>query len=268
MTSTAAHVPVGQPLHGASFGQAVQRFFQGYVKFSGRASRSEFWWAMLFTTLVALVASIPYWVALGGIMARAAETQGAALDEAALAEEFAGLTSGMLLGIGLLALVSLAFLLPTYAVMWRRLQDANFHGAFSLLNLVGFGIVPLVMCFLPSNPAGAQYDPARRAGGAYSTGGVYSAGGAYSAGYAGQAGYDAAWSAPAPAPQPYSAPASQQPYGGQPYSGQPYGQSYGGQSYGGQSYGGQPYGDQPYGDRPYGDRPYDDQSSGNGPKQP
>ena len=43
------------PLYGATFGQAVKRFFKNYVKFSGRASRSEFWFAYLFTILVGII---------------------------------------------------------------------------------------------------------------------------------------------------------------------------------------------------------------------
>ena len=42
------------PLPGASFGEAVKRFFQRYAQFRGYASRSEFWWVALFNGLVGL----------------------------------------------------------------------------------------------------------------------------------------------------------------------------------------------------------------------
>lgn len=159
--SISTTVPVGQPLHGASFGQAIKRFFKGYVVFSGRASRHEFWWAMLFTFLVSLVIQIPFWIVWAMFMVRTVSiTESSA---ASAAPGIFGLGGAMLLLIGLVVLLALGLLLPTYAVMWRRLQDANFHGAFALLSIVGFGIVPLVMCALPSNPAGAQFDPAYRA---------------------------------------------------------------------------------------------------------
>lgn len=233
VSSTSTATPVGQPLHGASFGQAVKRFFQGYVKFAGRASRSEFWWAMLFTSIVALLASIPYWIAFGAVMARAAETQGSAVaDSTALTEELAALTGSMLLGLGLLFVVSLAFLLPTYAVMWRRLQDANFHGAFTLLNLVGVGIVPLIMCFLPSNPAGARFDPGHAGQLDVAYGQPYPAapyGHAAPFGQAAPYGDPAAYAPPQPSGQ-HAAPVQPPPYGqpqsysGMQYDGQPYGQ--------------------------------------------
>lgn len=39
------------------FGKAIALFFKNYVNFSGRATRSEYWWAYLFTALVSFVAS-------------------------------------------------------------------------------------------------------------------------------------------------------------------------------------------------------------------
>ena len=42
------------------FGQAVALFFKNYVNFKGRAGRSEYWFAVLFTSLVSLAAYIPY----------------------------------------------------------------------------------------------------------------------------------------------------------------------------------------------------------------
>lgn len=207
-TSTAGLPPVGQPLHGASFGQAIKRFFQGYVQFSGRASRSEFWWAMLFSFLVSLVAQIPFWIAYVGVIARAIDAENAGVGSTVDPSYVLAPLGAMLGWLALLLVVSLALLLPTYAAMWRRLQDANFHGAFALLSIVGFGIVPLIMCILPSNPAGVQYDPAYRA--------------ASGQGYGQPVGF-------APPPQPYGqAPFGQAPSGqpSQPYGQQP-GQGYG-----------------------------------------
>ena len=185
--SISSVVPVGQPLPGASFRQAIGRFFRGYVVFSGRASRSEFWWAMLFTSLVSLVVQIPFWIAYVHLIVRTIELD-ERLESNTPPEAIVGPLGAMVGWLALLLVVALALLLPTYAVMWRRLQDANFHGAIALASLVGFGIVPLVMCALPSSPAGVQYDPAYRA---------------QMATY----GY----------PQPYG----QQPYGQQPYGQQP-----------------------------------------------
>ena len=163
--SISSVVPVGQPLPGASFRQAIGRFFRGYVAFSGRASLSEFWWAMLFTFLVSLVVQIPFWAVWAAFMTQviaAATSTGTGMGTSIDPLTFA-LSGGMLGTIGIMLVVSLALALPTYAVMWRRLQDASFHGAFALLSLIGASIVPLVMCVFPSNPVGIRFDPAYRA---------------------------------------------------------------------------------------------------------
>ena len=57
--------PQGYPNPNAGkvdFGTAIKLFFSNYANFSGRASKSEYWWTVLFTFLVGL---IPYlgWVA-------------------------------------------------------------------------------------------------------------------------------------------------------------------------------------------------------------
>ncbi|AGJ77469.1 Putative ABC transporter [Cutibacterium avidum 44067] len=38
-----------------SFGRAVKLFFKNYAVFNGRASRSEYWWVILFSSLVGMV---------------------------------------------------------------------------------------------------------------------------------------------------------------------------------------------------------------------
>jgi uncharacterized membrane protein YhaH (DUF805 family) len=51
-------------------------------------------------------------------------------------------------------------LLPSLAVLVRRLHDVNLAGWFALLGLVPFlgAIFVLVVTLLPSNPAGARFD--------------------------------------------------------------------------------------------------------------
>lgn len=43
------------PYYGCPPIEAVKRFFQKYVKFSGRASRSEYWWVQLFIFIVYVI---------------------------------------------------------------------------------------------------------------------------------------------------------------------------------------------------------------------
>lgn len=47
-----------RPKPGCSFGEAVSRFWRGYVQFDGRSSRSEYWFATLFCVLCSMGASL------------------------------------------------------------------------------------------------------------------------------------------------------------------------------------------------------------------
>lgn len=51
---TTTQIAFSEPLYGASFPQAVLRFFRKYATFSGRASRREYWWWVLANVLVSL----------------------------------------------------------------------------------------------------------------------------------------------------------------------------------------------------------------------
>ena len=244
--STTHVVPVGQPLTGASLGQATKRFFRGYFRFSGRASLSEFWWAMLAVWLISLVPLVPTML-LANTMNGWSQPGGAAL----LTPEEAQVTLYSFFGlVGASMLASVVMTIPTYAVMWRRVQDANFHGAWILISFLGLGIVPFIMCLLPSNPAGARFGPASAARTAPAFAAAFPS---HESPYAlrqQQFGTPDAY----PAAQPYAAqhrtqPAS--PYGsaqaaqlGQPQYGSPQlGQpQYGARAYGGAAYGGTPYG--------------------------
>lgn len=155
-------VPVGQPLPGTSFGLAVKRFFQGYVLFSGRASRSEYWWAQLFVAIVLLIPSALLAVASFGLIASIIAAAASQDPELLVSISLAG-SGGITLLSVIVVLVSLPLILPTYSSMWRRLQDAGFHGAFTLLSLAGLSIIPLILCIFPSSPEGIRFDPAYRA---------------------------------------------------------------------------------------------------------
>ncbi|WP_253905246.1 DUF805 domain-containing protein [Arthrobacter sp. H14] len=136
--------PLNQPQYGASFGASIKRFFTKYATFSGRASRSEYWWAFLFNTIVITVLYI-----------------------AAIAFAFAGADpvtgepgAAFLAPLVLLSIYGLAVLIPNIAVTVRRLHDANFSGFMYLFSFIPFvgGLVVLVLTLMPANPEGARFD--------------------------------------------------------------------------------------------------------------
>ena len=146
------------PLYGASFGQAVKRFFKKYATFSGRASRSEFWWVALFGVLLSLV---PYLlVIIGSVMSAASAASVDPYDPMATQAATSGPGLALVvIGSILLGLIALAMIVPTLAINWRRLHDANFSGLFYLLTLTSIGgIVVFVMTLLPPKPEGQRFD--------------------------------------------------------------------------------------------------------------
>ena len=109
-----------------SFVTAVSTCFRKYADFSGRARRSEYWFFVLFCSLASSALSI----ILG--------------DQAVL-----------------VSLFSLATLVPTLAVSWRRMHDIGKAGGwifFSLVPIVGTIIVLIWEC-KDSQPGENAYGP-------------------------------------------------------------------------------------------------------------
>ena len=144
----AGDTSLSAPLYGASFGQAFKRFWQKYATFTGRASRSEYWWWYLASVIIFTVLYILYF---------ALAIPGSSTDPD---------TGVMSMGPGaifpsiLLILWGLATIIPQLALTVRRLHDANYAGWFIFLGLIPIvgSIILLVFTLLPSNPAGSRFD--------------------------------------------------------------------------------------------------------------
>ncbi|GAA2856008.1 DUF805 domain-containing protein [Paenarthrobacter ilicis] len=139
----AGEPPLWAPYYGAPIGAAVQRFFKKYATFSGRASRSEYWWVALVLGVVGLVLQI-----LAGVLGAA----GATVSASGTATPGPGFVIGMIIYV----VFYLAILIPSLSLLVRRLHDGNFSGWLALLVVVP--IVVLVLSLLPSNPAGQRFD--------------------------------------------------------------------------------------------------------------
>jgi uncharacterized membrane protein YhaH (DUF805 family) len=142
--------PLWQPLYGASFGDAIRRFFRKYSDFSGRASRSEFWWWWLLSVLIGIAFEILL-VSLGSIGAPTNSDGTRGL----------GPIAWVVLVIYVIWIV--AIIVPSLALVWRRLHDADLAGPFFFLGFIPFvgGIILLVFYLLPSKPEGARFDRQR-----------------------------------------------------------------------------------------------------------
>ena len=120
-----------------SFPQAVKLGFKNYSKFSGRATRAEYWWWVLFTVLTGIVLAV--------------------------VDTLTG-TRGMFGDSGLLGfLFQLATLVPTIALGARRLHDINRTGWWLLLwfVLVIGWIVLIVWAIKRGDECPNKHGPAR-----------------------------------------------------------------------------------------------------------
>lgn len=117
------------------FAEAITSGFGSMTKFSGRASRSEFWYWILF---VAILEVVSYF--LGGLLGRNDNT---------------------LVGL-IFNLIAVVLILATLAVGCRRLHDTGKTGWLQLLLIIPcVGHIILIFLWLPaSHPGDNQYGPA------------------------------------------------------------------------------------------------------------
>ena len=118
------------PLPGASFGEAVRRFFQRYAQFSGYASRSEYWWVALFNGLVGL----GFYILLFMVFGLGAAADGSSDDVGT------GTGIGMIVVMLLAFAYSIATLIPGLALTVRRLHDVGKPGTWWFIQLIPFGV--------------------------------------------------------------------------------------------------------------------------------
>lgn len=143
--STAA-VPLSAPLYGASPREAVRRVFAKYATFSGRASRSEYWWWYLVSFIVSAV--------LGSLAVTTGGVGEITADGTAKAPGV-GYTIFMIL----LAIWALATIVPSIALLVRRLHDGNNSALNLLIAILPIGgLILVIMALMPSKPEGARFD--------------------------------------------------------------------------------------------------------------
>lgn len=118
-----------------TFSEAVQNFFKNYATFSGRATRSEYWYATLFNFVISSV--------LGTLAALTAET----------------VLFGVLFA-GLRSLYGLAIFIPSLAICWRRFHDVGKSGAWYLMCLIPLvGVFIVLYYFCKDSDGDNDYGP-------------------------------------------------------------------------------------------------------------
>ena len=120
-----------------TFVESVKTCLSKYADFSGRATRSEYWWFYLAFILFYIAGLV-----LAGILSSISETLG-------------------LIGFGIVGIGALGFILPSLAAGVRRLHDVDKSGWFLLLGLIPIvGLVLLYFFVIPGTPGDNRFGPA------------------------------------------------------------------------------------------------------------
>lgn len=156
--------PLHLPQYDATIQQAASRFWRKYAVFSGRASRSEYWWWALIAFGVSFVLQLVGNFAFGGSLF-ALDTTESSLSPRTL-----------LLPLLPVGIWYLATLVPSLAVLVRRLHDTNRSAAWLLLYLPSYvALVPLLIGLFSLDPERLAFgDTSGVAVGALVGGGVLS----------------------------------------------------------------------------------------------
>lgn len=110
-----------------TFGEAIVKAIQeNYCNFSGRASRSEYWWYLLAMFALQCALSLVTFVV--------------------------GDTAGTIIS----GLIGLALLLPGLGLCVRRLHDVGHSGWWLLIALTGIGAILLLVWYIMPSQAGAN----------------------------------------------------------------------------------------------------------------
>jgi uncharacterized membrane protein YhaH (DUF805 family) len=135
--ATQGEPPLWAPWYGIPFPKAFTRFWKKYVRFDGRASRSEFWfWAL--------------WWVIGNFATSIIDTV------------IGGGASGDANVVG--GLWALATFVGFIALTVRRLHDLNFSGLLALLFIIPpiGALFAIVIGCIPSVREGARFDQPER----------------------------------------------------------------------------------------------------------
>lgn len=116
-----------------SFADAIKSYFKNYATFTGRARRSEFWFTVLFTTLVSAGLSVLF---PGTVV----QGDGFTMQQSS----------------AIVNLWSIATIVPSLAVTWRRLHDVNKPGPYFFYILIPIaGVIMLIIQLVKDSVPGA-----------------------------------------------------------------------------------------------------------------
>ena len=135
-----------------SFVESIATCFKKYVTFKGRARRSEYWWFWIIPYLVSAGAGYLFQWKLAQRALLESQIVDALFDEKkheALLAQASSVDSIFTTWIIVIAILRLVLLLPSLAVLTRRLHDTGHSGWIIVLNFIPVvDFVTLIMTFI------------------------------------------------------------------------------------------------------------------------
>lgn len=137
---------------GLGIWDCYKRCLKFYATFSGRATRKEYWSFSLINSAGYLILAITSLALLYPYME--ADRQNIEM----------GVPVGAIVCLLIVCLASIALLVPSLAVTWRRLHDAGFSGWFFLFFCIPYvgGLIGLIFALLDSTKGDNAYGPSEK----------------------------------------------------------------------------------------------------------
>lgn len=138
-------------------GQAIVRFLRHYATFTGRSSRSEFWWITLIGAVLTVTALVIYRSFVDALDTIAACGNSYGCPSASATSHIAAVYVVFLI---ITTAVTIAVIVPALALASRRLHDGNHTAHYLWLTLIpGPGLAAILYVALDkTDPAGARFD--------------------------------------------------------------------------------------------------------------
>lgn len=124
-----------------NFGESPSLLFKNYAQFSGRSSRSAYWWYFLWALIIGV-----------GALIIDVSVFGLDLDDPSASGPIGTITE-------------LVLLIPGITLSVRRLHDVNKSGWWSMIAFTVIGIIPLIMWSMRAGMSGPNdFGPDAEAG--------------------------------------------------------------------------------------------------------
>lgn len=117
-SNTQEQMATGNRYYRATGWTSIKAFFSNYINFTGRSSRSEYWWMFLFAVILGLAALFGF---LGAVIGVVSSATGNVTPQKLLGKMGIGLVIFLLL----LLLFFLIVIIPAIALTIRRYRDAG-----------------------------------------------------------------------------------------------------------------------------------------------